>query len=128
MTLIFGGAYQGKTNWALHHAWEGDSPRIFCCNARSPHIDPEADIINGLHLYLLALVRTGIDPVDRLTELLPDLEGKIVLCDDITCGVVPTDAEARAHREAVGRALCLLSGRARRVVRVFCGIGTQLKP
>ena len=65
--------------------------------------------------------------VAALQDKLPALRGAVVLCDDISCGVVPLEAEERAWREATGRCLLLLTGEAQRVVRLFCGLESVLK-
>lgn len=128
MRLVFGGAYQGKLDWARENIYAEESPKLFCCDENSAVLDLDTDIISGLHLYILALLRRGDDPVEHISKLLPRLVGKTLICDDITCGVVPMGAESRAHREAVGRVLSLLGREAAAVTRVFCGIGTTLKP
>lgn len=60
--------------------------------------------------------------------LLPALlQKKIVICNEVGCGVVPISAAERAWRETVGRACCALAQRAEKVIRVQCGIGTVIK-
>ena len=51
----------------------------------------------------------------------------IVICNDISCGVVPYDAIQRKCREAVGRSLAELSRRSDEVIRLFCGIPSKIK-
>ena len=45
----------------------------------------------------------------------------------IGSGIVPMDAEERAWRERHGSLLKTLAAKSDRVVRVFCGIGEDLK-
>ena len=52
---------------------------------------------------------------------------KILICEDISCGVVPMDAEAREWREAVGRMNAALAAQADTVTRIFCGLPLELK-
>lgn len=52
---------------------------------------------------------------------------KIVIATEIGGGVVPVDAEERAHREAAGRLACMLAARADTVIRVCCGLPQLLK-
>ena len=124
MLLIIGGAYQGKLDYVKEVY---PDKTVFHCGAENPDIDLSADIINALHLAALAQIRAGTDPVLYLNDKLPELDNKIIICDDISCGVVPMDAEARLWRESVGRCLNLLAKRADEVVRVFCGIGSRIK-
>jgi adenosyl cobinamide kinase/adenosyl cobinamide phosphate guanylyltransferase len=67
-----------------------------------------------------------MDSIALFNELLPDLKNKIIICDDISSGVVPMGSEMRKWREVVGRVLALLSKNADEVVRVFCGIGSRI--
>ena len=69
--------------------------------------------------------QAGKEPADELRTL--DLSDKILLCEDISCGVVPIDPEQRAWREAVGRMNAMLAARAERVTRIFCGLPMELK-
>lgn len=55
------------------------------------------------------------------------LQKRVVICNEVGCGVVPVDNADRAWREAVGRACCTLAERAERVIRVQCGIGIVIK-
>lgn len=125
MILIFGGAYQGK----LAYAKQSFGPQLTVTQCREDDAAPDlsAAILNGYHLLVLAQLREGIDPCAYLEACRDDLREKIILCDDISCGVVPTDEESRRWREAVGRCMGMLSRRADSVIRVFCGIGMKLK-
>ena len=78
-----------------------------------------------LERFALACVRTGKEPADVLGGL--DLSEKILICEDISCGVVPMDAEAREWREAVGRMNAALAAQADTVTRIFCGLPLELK-
>ena len=52
---------------------------------------------------------------------------KVIIMDDIFCGVVPADPELRAWRELCGRTLTALAQKADKVTRLFCGIPKTLK-
>ena len=126
MTLVFGGAYQGKRDWVKRELGYEDSD-IFTCRAGDITIETDKPVIDGLHRYILALLRAGGDPEALLAARMDRLAGKVIICEDITGGVVPVDAEMRAWREAVGRCMGLLSARADRVVRIFCGLPQHIK-
>lgn len=81
----------------------------------------------GLHHMVLSALRRGDDPAALLESRLPDFQETVFICEDLFCGVVPADPEMRALREAAGRCVVLLAGRADRVIRVFCGIGTRIR-
>ena len=124
MILVIGGAYQGKLDYVLE---KHTNNAVFQCDARNPDIDFSAGIINGLHLAILAQLRAGTDTMEYLLKRLSELQSKVVICDDISCGVVPIDSEMRRWRETTGRCLALLSKNADEVIRVFCGIGSRIK-
>ena len=122
MILIIGGAYQGKTDYAkqTYHLSDAD---IFTC--KGPAITTQARCIRHLERFALACVRTGKEPAEELKA--HDLSEKILIGEDISCGVVPMDAEAREWREAVGRMNAALAAQADTVTRIFCGLPLELK-
>ena len=124
MTLVIGGAYQGK----LEYVMEKYPGRTLCqCDVDDPEMDLAADIINSLHLMTLAQVRAGVDSLKYINDKLPEMKDKIIISDDISCGVVPIDPELRQWRETTGRSLALLSKNADEVIRIFCGIESKIK-
>jgi len=124
MILVIGGAYQGKLVYVTENY---PDKKVFHCDIDNPEMDFSADIINSIHLMVMAQIRAGIDTLSYLHEKLPQIKGKIIICDDISCGVVPIDQETRQWRETVGRSLALISKNADEVIRVFCGIGSFIK-
>ena len=52
---------------------------------------------------------------------------KIVVCDEIGCGVIPMDRFERDWREQVGRILCEIAAVSPSVERVFCGMAMEIK-
>ena len=108
MTLVFGGAYQGKRAY--------------------PKMEYGAEaLLEDYHLLVRDQIQQGIDPCDYLETHWDDLKDKVIICDDISCGVVPMDPLQRRWREELGRCMGMLSHKAETVVRVFCGIGMKLK-
>ena len=122
MVLIIGGAYQGKTEYAKK-TYSLQDADIFTCENMG--IDPKARAIRHLERFAQACVRAGKEPAEVLNAI--DLSDKILICEDISCGVVPIDPEQRAWREAVGRMNAMLAARAERVTRIFCGLPMELK-
>lgn len=66
----------------------------------------------------------SLSPLPGLEAL---LEKKMVICNEVGCGVVPIDQTEREHRETVGRLCVELARQAQAVYRVQCGIGMRLK-
>jgi len=123
MVVIFGGAYQGKVDFAKEkfHIDDGD---IFYCT-EDLAIDYEKKVIADLHKFVLKCVKEGFEAKEILGK--NDLSDHIFIVDDISQGVVPMDKTLRAWREMVGRTMLYLSKEADSVYRVFCGIGQQIK-
>lgn len=124
MTLIFGGAYQGKTAYAKEQFGLSDTD-IFVCEGGE--LSAAAAGFSHLEKFSLACVKEGKEPIEVLKTAVPDRKGKIFIADDISCGVVPIDPTLRAWREAHGRMMNALAKEADHVVRLFCGIGQVIK-
>jgi len=108
MILILGGAASGKHTYVQSLGY-----------ADSDIADAELDSRPVL-MNLQTLV--AHDPANA-EALLPLLLNKdVISCDEIGCGVIPIDAEARALRESVGKLCILLAQHAEKVIRMVCGI------
>lgn len=102
--LYIGGASQGK-------------------RALAEKLHRGAEIVPNLHELVRETLSAGKDPA----ALLPSLCGKIVVCDEVGCGIVPLERADRVWREAVGRLCCSLAEEAELVVRVTAGLPQVLK-
>ena len=125
MILVFGGSYQGKLDYTLER-FKIDANYVYNCGEDTA-MPVGKRIINGLDKWILALIKAGIDTDKTITDLINQNPNAVVICTDISCGVVPIDPQMRKWREAVGRALAALSRESDEVVRLFCGIATRLK-
>lgn len=113
MILVFGGLASGKRGYVKEEFGYTDT-------------EISADIYDGVPvLYNLhELINTDADSERLFPEL---LKKKIVICNDISCGIVPMDRADREKREAVGRLLIRLAAKAERVVRIQCGLAQIIK-
>lgn len=120
--LLIGGAYQGKRELAkrLFHLADADFACGESCTAKQL---ASAKAVDGLHRYVRRLLTAG-ESADGLAGL---LAGKVVLCDEIGCGVVPFEKELEDWREKTGRLCCDMAERADLVIRVHAGIGQAIK-
>jgi len=125
MIFIYGGAYQGKLDFARERFGVTDGGVQNFLDGTE--IDAAKKCLNGYHMLVLSQLRAGIDPLEYISSNMGLFEDKIIICDDISSGVVPLGEENRRWREAAGRAAVLLSSRADEVWRIFCGVGTRLK-
>ena len=58
---------------------------------------------------------------------LPLMKDKIIICEDISRGLVPMDKLERAWRETNGRVVNAVAAEADEVYTVFCGIESRIK-
>ena len=124
MTLIIGGAYQGKLAFA-RETFSLAEEDVFTCSGTE--IDFSKPCINALEEFTLACIRQGADPIAFLREHRAQWERTIFICQDLFCGVVPIDTELRAWRHTTGLVCQYLSREAARVSRIFCGLEQRLK-
>lgn len=126
MRFIFGGAYSGKTAFALDES--GLALQDVVSGADCSLCGEQGiKILNGLHLLVKRLLTCRKDPflfLDRLIKENPDI---IIISDEIGSGIVPLEAEERLWREAAGRLCCEAVRRAQRVDRLLCGVPQRLK-
>ena len=73
--------------------------------------------------YLEALSRREAD----MARYLPLFENAVVVCREVSGGIVPMDGGERAWRERHGTLMQELARRADHVTRVFCGLTEVLK-
>ena len=131
MVLIFGGAYQGKLDYA--RACFNIDKVSDCAGGAEP--DFGADCICNIEEFVMECVKEGVEARDWFEarrSLWDGEEGsgkaqKIFIVTDTSQGVVPIDRDVRAFREMNGRLLLYLSKNAQQVHRVFCGIGKRIK-
>ena len=122
MELIFGGAYQGKTQYAANK-YDLKDEEIFTCEGAA--LSKDARCIRHLERFAKACCKAGLDPREEFQRQAP---GSVCLiADDISCGIVPMDYFERSWREAAGRLLSFLAGRCDTVTRVFCGLPLEIK-
>lgn len=124
MELIIGGAYQGKEQYA---AVELGISHIESCGREAAEIDFSRPAIAHIENFVLSCIRANVSAVAFFEKNRGAWEHCVFLADDISAGVVPMDPEMRAWREETGRLLAYLAGEAKRVHRVFCGIGQVIK-
>ena len=120
MELIIGGACQGKKAYAISQYSLKDGEIFTCTEDGEP--DLTVRCIDHLERYLRRCAAEDREPAA------PDAFRKdaILICEDITCGIVPVNALDRKWRELTGRYLQRLSGAGAEVTRIFCGFAQKL--
>ena len=112
MLLVVGGAYSGKRTYVRSLGYADPDMGL----------DPYGD--EPVLLQVEEWLRDHEPTPDDLAAM---LSKEVVVTSEVGAGVVPLAAEDRAFREAAGRALCVIAGRAEQVTRCVCGIGVRIK-
>ena len=113
MVLVIGGLASGKRDFVKSEYGYSDG-------------DISSDVYSSAPVLfdLQELISTDSDSERIFPEL---LKKNVVICSDISCGIVPIDRLEREKREAVGRLCIRLASFAERVVRIQCGISQIIK-
>ena len=123
MILIFGGAYQGKLDYARE---KFNIKKVCdCSGGRTPEFD--ADAVYGTEGFVLECAAAGREAAEFFRENREKWQNKVIIITDVSQGIVPIDKELRTFREMNGRLMLYLSGEAHEVHRVFCGLGKRVK-
>ena len=123
MIFVFGGAYQGKTEYAL----KAFGKETVCDISEAGEPDFTKEIITGIDGFAARLAAAGEEPAAWFEARREQWKDSVLIVTDISQGVVPVDKELRAAREANGRLMIYLAREAEQVHRVFCGIGKRIK-
>lgn len=126
MKLIIGGAYQGKLTYVLEE-YRVDQDEIYYASKTCSELPEDKKIVYHLEQWVMACQQERRDALELLKVYLQRFPDAVLICEDVSCGVVPADPMVRQWREAVGRCMAVLSQGADEVVRLFCGIPAQLK-
>ena len=118
MILIIGGAYQGKLDFAKQTLGVTD---VYTCDGA------EIDFSKSCIYKIEEFTAHHPDPVGYFAAHREDWQDRVLILQDIFCGVVPMGEENRAWRQRTGRLAQYLSKEAVRVSRIFCGLEQRLK-
>lgn len=126
MILIYAGAYQGKLDFARKSFGIKDED-ICYCNSDMESIDFGKKVIYGLEKFIYGYEKRGQSADEYIRTQLPLMNDKIIICEDISRGLVPMDKLERAWRETNGRVVNAVAAEADEVYTVFCGIESRIK-
>lgn len=124
MKLLFGGAYNGKLRYVKENLGIKEEEIFYCSNEK---IDFSKKVISGIDRLIYLNVLEGKESLSFFKENKEKLKGKILICDEISSGIVPLKKEERLWREETGKVLQFLSKESEEVYRIFFGIPTRLK-
>lgn len=125
MIFIFGGRSQGK----LQYARQTFGEHLSVCDLLNCDIKDafSADIIINIQEAVKSQLLSKQSPSAYFKENLERFEDKILIGNEIGCGIVPIDEFEREWRDETGWIYQFLSAKAKRVDRVWAGIGQSLK-
>jgi len=123
MVMVTGGAYQGKTLYAIGSLGISAEDIIDCANCDI------TDVLNARCItnYHKLVRRLGDKCISFTEELCRCNQSAVVIIDEIGCGIVPIERSERVWRENVGRCGCIIAANSDKVIRVVCGIPTFIK-
>ena len=124
MKFITGGAYQGKLEYAKKMYPDADWADGAGCSLQELL---SCGAVDHFHLFVRRWLQAGKTPQELTGEILDKNRDLIIVCDEIGCGLVPTDAFEREYRESVGRICTELVKYTDEVYRVTCGAGVRLR-
>lgn len=124
MHFIIGGAYQGKLTFAKEK-YGFSEEQIFDC-ARE-NLEFSRPCITHLEEFTYGCAQRGKDPVAYFKEHRDEWKDSVLICRDISGGVIPMELADRLWREATGHLCQYLSKQADHVSRIFCGLEQRLK-
>lgn len=86
-------------------------------------------------INLQEMIRRRLEEGEALEVLEQEMAGqlfaacpeRVLVADEIGCGIVPADKFSRDYRELTGRICCQLAQKSREVWRVTAGIGQRIK-
>ncbi|MBQ1465911.1 MAG: bifunctional adenosylcobinamide kinase/adenosylcobinamide-phosphate guanylyltransferase [Eubacteriaceae bacterium] len=124
MIVIFGGSHQGKTDFARKLLKLGEDDIYECCGTEA---DFSYRCISHLERLVLERLKADLPVFDWFDEHMEDFRDKVIICDDICCGVVPIEKLMRLYRDNVGKQMQIFCREADEVYRVYAGLGERLK-
>lgn len=111
MTLVVGGSFQNKYEWAQQRY-------------------DEKFIWNDFHLFVKSQLENGRSAEEiqaSVDKRLRENPETVIISDELGCGIVPFDPKDREYRELTGRLLCNIAEKSDNVYRIVCGIGQKIK-
>ena len=124
MEMIIGGAYQGKTVYAIK-----EYPLLNWADGDKVTEEElmRAQGVTDFQKYIRRELEKERDVSELAEQIILKNPDVILVSQEVGYGVVPVDAFDRKYREAVGRVCTKLAAYSHKVTRVVCGIGTVIK-
>jgi hypothetical protein len=126
MKFIIGGAYQGKTGYAMKKYGFTESEIM---DGENPDMEKIADYrcINNFHLFIKKIVAQGGNPIVAAEKILNENPDIIIIMNEIGNGIIPIEKNERIWREETGHTGCFLAEKSESVERIICGMPICIK-
>ena len=122
--LIVGGSFQGKKRFA-ESIYRGKD--WICGETCELEVIKDAKAVEKFHSFIKRWLSANRTLEELISILLEQEKERVIICDEVGCGIVPIDPDERQYREAVGRVCSAFAKEANRIYRVICGIGQRLQ-
>lgn len=122
MRLIVGGTSSGKKDYVYQLGYS--DAEIFDCHTGDFLQIKNYPVIYKLNELVYRMLKENVAPEILLQQNWKD---KVIVCDEIGCGIIPIDPLEREYRERTGRICCELARHAQMVERMYCGIPVRIK-
>lgn len=129
MILVTGGMAQGKRAFVERQlAGEGPVSWVDAAVATEEELCSASFCFN-FHAFVRRALsgEVEVDLNALVGRLLAERPKRVIVADQIGCGIVPLEREERLYREETGRICCRLAAGASQVWLVTCGIGRRIK-
>ena len=130
--FVYGGAHQGK--WAFVKEQLLKEKTCYLDGHDVPldlawPEDCDSLAFNAIHHWVRRMLLVERDPAPIFTEFLKQAGARdvVLICDDMSAGLIPTNAFDRQFRAQVGKLSQLMTQRAVRVTRLVAGVPIPLK-
>ena len=139
MILVTGGSFQGKRVFVRQYLGEQNADGTVWTEGAEASWEEFMDgrFCRDFQLFVRRVMEGSVVPYGHepegpvteqlLEELLAGPKDRVLVTDEIGCGIVPADAFERLYREETGRLCCRIAGEAEEVWRVCCGAGMRIK-
>ncbi|MGE7793889.1 bifunctional adenosylcobinamide kinase/adenosylcobinamide-phosphate guanylyltransferase [Lysinibacillus fusiformis] len=130
MHVFIGGAYSGKTDYVMRLY---EQHEVVLIDGDLPDIAPACEILVIQHMEKWLMTQNLVEDELVVQSVLTKLSALAQHCSlalivtDMGRGVVPMEKQARLLRDTCGRLYQALFAEAEQVVRIWYGIGEQLK-
>ncbi|MEG1002890.1 bifunctional adenosylcobinamide kinase/adenosylcobinamide-phosphate guanylyltransferase [Clostridium sp.] len=124
MKIYFGGAYNGKLSYVKNKFDIEDSDIFYC---KDSEIDFSKKVISGIDRLIYFNAKNYNESTNYFEKNLHKFKDKIIICDEISSGIVPMKREERFWREETGKVMQLLTEESNYVCKIFFGIPMVIK-